>query len=64
MEENKAAAFILCQSMFVEVAKLKRAYKKDRSRVKIRVCSNGTSGNGFRLKEGRLGLGLRKFFLL
>lgn len=40
--------------------KLKGAYNKDR--VKIRVCCDGTSGNGFKLKEGGLRLGLRKNF--
>jgi len=41
---------------------LKGAYKKDGDRVFIRACSDRTRGDGFRLKEGRFRLGIRKKF--
>ncbi|KFQ51003.1 hypothetical protein N334_03779, partial [Pelecanus crispus] len=42
---------------------LKGAYKKDRDKLFSRTCCNRTRGNAFKLKEGRLRLGIReKFF--
>ncbi|KAK4816471.1 hypothetical protein QYF61_017199 [Mycteria americana] len=41
---------------------LKGAYKKDGDRVFSRACSNRTRGNGFKLKEGRFRLDIRKRF--
>ncbi|KFQ70886.1 hypothetical protein N335_13071, partial [Phaethon lepturus] len=42
---------------------LKGAYKKDGGRFFSRVCSHTTRGNGFKLKEGRFRLDIRKKFL-
>jgi len=39
---------------------LKGAYKKDGERLFTRACSDKTRGNGFKLKEGRFGLDIRK----
>ncbi|KAK4829009.1 LOW QUALITY PROTEIN: hypothetical protein QYF61_001765 [Mycteria americana] len=41
---------------------LKGAYKKDRDKLFRRACCNRTRGNGFKLKEGRFRLDLRKKF--
>ena len=41
---------------------LKGAYKKDGDRILIRACSNRTTGNGFKLIEGRFRLDIRKKF--
>ena len=41
---------------------LKGAYKKDGEGLFIRECSDRTRGNGFKLKEGRFRLGIRKKF--
>lgn len=44
---------------------LKGAYKKHGERLFTRASSDSTKGNGFKLKEGRLRLGIRmKFFTL
>ena len=42
---------------------VKGAYKKDWDRLFSRACCNRTRCNGFKLKEGRFGLDLRKTFL-
>jgi len=42
---------------------LKGAYKKDGDRLFSRVCCGRTRGNGFKLKEGRYRLDIRKKFL-
>ena len=39
---------------------LKGSYKKERDRPFSRVCGNRTKGNGFKLKEGRFRLHIRK----
>ncbi|KFQ76619.1 hypothetical protein N335_05439, partial [Phaethon lepturus] len=41
----------------------KGAYKKDGVRLFSRACCDRTRGNGFKLKEGRLRLDMRKKFL-
>ena len=41
---------------------LKGAYKKDGDILFSRACSNRTRGNGFKVKEGRFGLDIRKKF--
>ena len=41
---------------------LKGPYKKDRDRHFSRTCCNRTRGNGFKLKEGRFRLHVRKKF--
>jgi len=41
---------------------LEGAYKKDEDRLFIRACCNRTRGNGFKLKEGRYRLDIRKTF--
>ncbi|KAK4832503.1 hypothetical protein QYF61_023568 [Mycteria americana] len=41
---------------------LKGAYKKDGDRLFNRACSDRTRGNGFKLKEGRFRLDIRKKF--
>ncbi|GAB0204647.1 hypothetical protein GRJ2_002930300 [Grus japonensis] len=41
---------------------LKGAYKKDGDRLFIRACCDRTRGNGFKLKEGRFRLDIRKKF--
>jgi len=41
---------------------LKGAYKKDGDRVFSRACCDRTRGNGFKLKEGRFRLDIRKKF--
>jgi len=41
---------------------LKEAYKKAREGLLTRACSDGTRGDGFKLKEGRFRLDIRKKF--
>jgi len=41
---------------------LKGAYRKDGEGLFTRVCSDRTKGNGFKLKEGRFRLDIRKNF--
>ncbi|KAK4816400.1 hypothetical protein QYF61_016717 [Mycteria americana] len=41
---------------------LKGAYEKDGDRLFSRACSNRTRGNGFKLKEGRFRLHMKKTF--
>jgi len=41
---------------------LKGAYKKDGDKLFSRACCDRTRGNGFKLKEGRFRLDIRKTF--
>ena len=41
---------------------MKGGYKKAGEGLFTRVCSDRTRGNGFKLKEGRFGLDIRKKF--
>ena len=41
---------------------LKGSYRKEGDRLFSSICCDRTRGNGFRLKEGRFRLGIRKFF--
>ena len=47
--------------LFIEAFQyLKGAYKKDGDRLFNRACSNRTRGNGFKLKQGRFRVDIRK----
>jgi len=41
---------------------LKRAYRKEGENIFIRACCNRTRSNGFKLREGRFRLDIRKKF--
>ena len=41
---------------------LKGDYKKDGDKLFSRACCDRTRGNGFKLKEGRFRLGIRRTF--
>jgi len=43
---------------------LKGAYKKDGDKLFSRACSNKTRGNGFKLKQGRFRLDIRKKYFI
>ena len=45
-----------------EFFRIKGGYKKVEDRFFRRVCCDRTRGNGFKLKEGRLGMNIKKFF--
>ena len=57
--EEKAPARPYCSLQY-----LKGAYKKDEDKHFSRACCNRTRGNGFKLKEGRFRLDIRKKFFL
>ncbi|KAK4831657.1 hypothetical protein QYF61_018624 [Mycteria americana] len=52
----------LCGDLIVAFQYAKRAYKKDGERLFTRACGGRTRGNGFKLKEGRFRLDIRKNF--
>ncbi|KAK4830138.1 hypothetical protein QYF61_008565, partial [Mycteria americana] len=54
----------LREDLTVAFQYLKGAYKKDEDRRFSRVCCNRTRGNGFKLKEGRFRLDIRKKFFV
>ena len=47
-------------NLIVAFQYLKRAYRKDGVGTFIRICSDRTRGNGFKLEEGRFRLNIRK----
>jgi len=47
---------------YCSLSPLKGAYKKDGDRLFSRACCNRTRGNGFKVKEGRFRLDIRKKF--
>ncbi|KAK4806127.1 hypothetical protein QYF61_005499 [Mycteria americana] len=47
---------------YVRAEYLKGAYRKDEEGLFTRECSDRTRGNGFKLKEGRFRLDMRKQF--
>ncbi|KAK4811092.1 hypothetical protein QYF61_016378 [Mycteria americana] len=49
-------------NLIVAFQYLKGAYEKDGDRLFSRACSDRTRGNGFKLKEGRFRLDIRKKF--
>jgi len=51
-----------CGRHFCAFQYLKRACKKGGGRLFIRAFSNRTRGNGFKLKEGRIRLDIKKKF--
>ncbi|KAK4806223.1 LOW QUALITY PROTEIN: hypothetical protein QYF61_001146 [Mycteria americana] len=53
---------VLCPLQYFQY--LKGAYKKDGDRLFSRACSDRTRGNGFKLKEGRFRLDIRKKFFM
>ena len=52
------------QDLIVAFQYLKGAYKKDGDRLFSMACCNRTRGNGFKLKEGRFRLDIRKKFFI
>ena len=54
--------FSLEKALVVAFQYLKEAYRKDGEGLFIRECSDRMRGNGFKLKEGRFRLDIRKKF--
>ncbi|KAK4816345.1 hypothetical protein QYF61_015659 [Mycteria americana] len=50
--------------LIVAFQNLKGAYKKDEDKLFSRACCDRTRGNGFKLKEDRLRLAIRKTFFM
>ncbi|KAK4827162.1 LOW QUALITY PROTEIN: hypothetical protein QYF61_015116 [Mycteria americana] len=53
----------LCGDLIAAFQYLKGAYKKDGDRLFSRACCDRTKGNGFKLKESRFRLNIRRNFL-
>ena len=53
---------VIPQTVHKQFQYLKGAYRKDREGLCIRACSDRARGNGFKLKEGRFRLDVRKKF--
>ncbi|KAK4827324.1 hypothetical protein QYF61_016574 [Mycteria americana] len=54
----------LCRDLIAAFQNLKGASKKDGDRLFCRSCCDRTRGNGFKLREGRFRLDLRKKFFM
>jgi len=52
----------MLKDLIVAFQYLKGAYKKDRDKLFSRACHDRTKGNGFKVKEGRFRLDIRKKF--
>jgi len=50
----------LCGDLIADLQNLKEAYKKAGEGLFTRACSDKTRGNGFKLKNGRFRLDIRK----
>jgi len=52
----------LCGELIAAFQYIKAAYKKDRERLFTEACYKRTRCKGFKLKDGRFRLGIRKKF--
>ncbi|KAK4815498.1 hypothetical protein QYF61_003056 [Mycteria americana] len=60
--QRRAAKMIRGMEYLFYEERLMRAYTKDGDKLFSRACSNRTRANGFKLKEGRFSLDIRKTF--
>lgn len=54
----------LCRNFIAAFQDLMRAFKKDRDKLFCRACCNRTRTYGFKLKEAKLRLDIRKEYLM